>query len=140
MTHARQIIREELVAALEARPALSGRVFASRAYAVQTTPAVLVYTLNEESAPAAMGGLLQREMTVAIEVYTKRASDDWDAQIDTAAVEIEKAMAAGTFSVVSIDPAGLSVTVSAGDRPSGSARLDYRVIYSTTESDPETPL
>jgi hypothetical protein len=94
VTHKRQVLREAIVAILEAIPGWEGRVFANRTRPTDATelPVALVYTVNEDATMATIGGTLRRRLTVAIELRVS-VSSSLDNALDDLAQKAEVAMA-----------------------------------------------
>jgi len=94
--HVRQQIREQFGTTLNNLTTTGTRVYQSRVYPLATggTPALLIYTKSEDSAPEVMGTnrLSTRNLTVAVEIYVK-ATSNFDDTIDTSAKEVEIAIA-----------------------------------------------
>lgn len=94
--HVRQQIREQFGTTLNNLTTTGTRVYQSRVYPLATggTPALLIYTKSEESAPEVMGAnrLSTRNLMVAVEIYVK-ATSNFDDTIDTSAKEVEIAVA-----------------------------------------------
>ena len=145
MTHIRQQIRDAVVARLTGLATTGGNVFGSRVYPIQPNemPGVLVYSLRETADAETMGHprLLVRRADIAVEVLAT-ANADLDDTLDTAAKEIEVAIAADmTLGGVCRDimMTATDITLKGdGDKIAGSARLTFEVIYTTAENDPET--
>ena len=146
MTHVRQSIRDNVVTTLTGLSITGSKVYRSRVYplAENNLAGLIVYTKLESSeyATNTRPRTLMRTLTVIVEAYVRGISD-YDSQLDGIAVQIEEALYAditrGGFAkdtkIVSFD-AGDS---GEGDLPVASAIFTVEVLYSTKESDPESP-
>lgn len=143
--HARRRIVLAAVAALTGLPSTGARVHAGRAAPapVASTPYLLVYARQEQSASATMRGpgrKLQRELTLAVEAVTASADDD-DALADTIALEVEAALAANpTLGGVCGDLYLASTALDArheGESRTGRVRLEFTVTYFTAADRPD---
>ena len=144
MTHLRKQIRDEVVTRLESLPGFTGKVQASRVYAVQKSPYVIVYTGTEEalSNVIARPSYSERTLTVNVEIYSKAGTDLFDTQIDNLAelIEPELDTTPGKFEMCQTwQYLGLNVDYSgAGEKAAGVATLEYEFTYRVAESDPTT--
>ena len=95
--HVRQQIREYFGSNLNNLSTTGTKVYQSRVYPLETggTPALLIYTKEEESEPVVIGTnrLSSRNLIVVVEIYVK-ATTNFDDTIDTSAKEVEIAIAA----------------------------------------------
>lgn len=144
MSHVRTQIRDEIVARLKTLPGLSGRVQASRVYAAQQSPFVIVYTATEEAISDVIGrpSVSQRNLTVNIEIYSKAGSDQFDSQIDNICEVIEPELdtTVGKFEMCQTwQYLGLNRDYSAaGERAAGVATMEYEFTYRVNEDDSST--
>tara|TARA_R110001592_G_scaffold56482_1_gene172276 strand:- start:2071 stop:2517 length:447 start_codon:yes stop_codon:yes gene_type:complete len=95
--HVRTQIREKFGTTLNNLTTTGTRVYQSRVYPLETggTPALLIYTKEEDSEPVVIGTnrLSVRNLAVAVEIYVKAVSN-FDDTLDTSAKEVEMAIAA----------------------------------------------
>jgi hypothetical protein len=93
--HVRQQIREYFGSNLNNLTTTGTKVYQSRVYPLETggTPALLIYTKEEESEPVVIGTnrLSSRDLMVAVEIYVKAVAN-FDDIIDTSAKEVEIAI------------------------------------------------
>lgn len=143
MSHVRQQIREECVTLLKQVPGMSNRVLASRPYAVQKSPFILVYTQEEDGETDILGtpGTSMRTLTLNVEIYSSAGSSKFDAEIDGLAAQIEAILspAPGRFVMCKdYQYTGMGIDYSAdGERAAGVARLSYSFIYRVDTDDPQ---
>lgn len=144
MGHARQDIRDAVYNTLTAA-SVADSVSKSRVYplAADTVTAVLIYTNSEVVTDTTLTypRKFNRELTLVVECVS-RDPNFLDDRIDAVAASVENAIGAdntlGGFvkDCVLIDTA---ITMdSSGDAPIGSARLQFRVVYRTDETDAGT--
>lgn len=143
MTHVRTQIRDEVVTRLQAVGGLANRVQASRVYAVQQSPWVIVYTATEEaeSVIESVPGISDRNLTLTVEIYSKAGSEVFDTQIDNISEAVEAALTtqAGAFLMCKTwKYTGLQVEYSPADKGSGVATLEFEFNYWVRENDPST--
>lgn len=141
--HVRAQIRAKIVEVLTGLPTTTDQVFPGRTrpLAADHAPTLLVYVTDEHSDNDAMGGILGRGLTVAVEgrVITANVPDDI---LDTIALEVEPAMVADPSLGRLVKEVTLTSTVintkAPGDAHAGEIIMKYRVQYRTTESAPDT--
>lgn len=142
--HVRHQIRAAVAAALSGM-ATAQNVFTSRLTPAQAAvlPCALVFTNEETTSPMDKGGGLLRDLTVAIEGHASAAADIADT-LDTIAKEIEAAVAAaGDLGglVVSVHLTATDIEMTGeGERPAGLVRLEYHMLYHTSEAAPDVAL
>jgi hypothetical protein len=146
MSHVRKSIRDNVVTTLTGLSITGSKVYRSRVYplAPSKLPGLTVYTKVEsvDYATTVRPRTLLRNLTVVVEAYVQGLSD-YDSQLDAIAVEIEEALyvdvTRGGFAkdtkVVAFD----AEYSGDGDLPVASASFTVEVLYSTQESDAETP-
>jgi hypothetical protein len=143
MSHARRTIRERVVSILEAAQ-VADQVHASRVYplAAGTVSAALVYT-NSEIVSDASSTLtaprhLGRELVMVVECVA-RDSRHLDDRLDNLCANVENAIGAdNTLGGLVKDCILLDTAITHtfdGDAPIGSARMQFRVQYRTSEAD-----
>lgn len=148
MTHRRNLIRDavaDLLADATDGPNPWIDVYKSRLHPLAKIklPGLLIYTVSEQSEIMTMGfpRFLSREMMLAIE-YIEQYVDRSDDNLDIAASRIETVLGDDpTFGSTAKDSSlrSTAMTLQAeGDNPYCSMRMEYRVIYGTSEDDPET--
>ena len=146
MSHVRRQIREAVATAVTGLSTTSTRVFQSRVYPLRDAdlPCLLVSTDEEQidSGNAAMGGELERELTVMIKGVAK-ANADLDDTLDGIAEQVEPVLN-GTSLGGKVKKCLLSaIRVEMDDsleKPVGVISLEYRVTYFTTPAAPGTAL
>jgi hypothetical protein len=143
VSHARRTIRERVVSILEAAQ-VADSVSASRVYplAAGTVSAALVYT-NSEIVSDASSTLtaprhLGRELVLVVECVA-RDSRHLDDRLDNLCANVENAIGAdNTLGGLVKDCIRLDTAITHtfdGDAPIGSARMQFRVQYRTSEAD-----
>lgn len=141
MSHARLKIRDRVVSILEAA-AVASVVSPSRVYplAADTISAVLVYTNTEVIADTTLTAprRLSRELVLVIECVA-RDSARLDDRLDVLCADVENAIGADNTLGGLVKDCLLSDTTIThsfqGDAPIGSARMQFRVQYRTSETD-----
>ena len=143
MSHVRQQIREEAATRISA--ALPGIfVDTARVYTVQRSPGVIVYTSIEEALSDIIGvpSTSMRELTLTVEIYSKKGSGEFDDEIDTLCTSIEIALSTDPdkFQMCKTwEYRGINVEYSnEGEKAAGVATLAYVFTYRVIEDDPET--
>lgn len=142
MAHIRKTIRDNLKTALTGLTTTGNNISASRVYAIRTLPAIILYTLTEESSYATIGlpRTVERVLNVVAEIYVK-GSSGYDDQIDQISLEIEEAIYADvTLGGIAKDTrlTGLDVQFRGdGDQPVGIGVVTIQVTYHTTEGSPQ---
>jgi len=142
--HVRTQIREEIGTTLTGLTTTGSRVYQSRVYPLESggTPALLIYTKSEDSEPTVIGSnrLSERNLSVAVEIYVK-ATANFDDTIDTAAKEIEAAIAADpTLNGLAKDCYLQSTEIefnAEGEKPLGVASLIFLTNYYVREQAPD---
>ena len=144
MGHARQDIRDAVYIILTTA-AVADTVSKSRVYpiAANTVTAALIYTNTEVVTDTTLTypRKFNRELTLVVECVA-RDPQYLDDRLDAVAASVENAIGADNTlgglvkDCVLIDTA---ITMdSSGDAPIGSARLQFRVVYRTDETDAGT--
>lgn len=143
--HVRAQIRQNVVEALTGLPTTSDQVFPGRTRPLTANhpPTLLVYVTDERSDSDAMGGILGRELTLAVEGRVTSA-DVPDGTLDQIALEVEPAMIArpllgGLANEVTLTSTLIN-TQAPGDAHAGEIIMKFRVAYRTTESAPDTAI
>lgn len=148
MSHVRQQLRDRVVTELTPITAFGGRVYSTRQYNVQKTklPFLNVFDGGEDSEPSGMhvGGIraLERVININTRLFVK-ATEDVDDAADALAVEVEKLLGPSTLNNLAFDIALASTAMdfdSNSESPVGILTLTWRVVYRTTEGDPETAI
>jgi len=143
--HARQILRDQILAAVTGLTTTGARAHASRIYPLEQAglPALRLWTREErvidDSRDLGSARAL-RELTLRVEAVA-RLSDTLDDQLDDIAAEVEAAIVAayagGGIGARSCDLVSTSVELlSDAEEPTGVAALDWRVIYFTDGAAP----
>lgn len=148
MSHARQQIRDRIIALLDAVPTFNGRVTATRRMPVKDAglPAVAVYTASEGGQEASQRQTLSRtqsrRLSVLVDVYGSdvAALDD---QLDGYAVLVETALLVSPRLgdlVWDADLANTEVGLVEENvtEPMGLIRMRFDVTYRTRPGAPET--
>lgn len=137
----REAIIQAITTNLGTIPALSGKVFRSRPYALTRaeSPAVLIETVSD-SPDATMVGVYDWTLVLRIAVIT-RGSDVTDAADGLADTHVESIhsklsedLSLGGLSM-DIRPSSVNFEVLDGDMPSGVLSLGYQVVYRTQATD-----
>jgi hypothetical protein len=142
--HARQQIRNAVVAAVTGLTTTGASVFKSRARALEDSalPALFVYTQDEEAIyHTSTPRLVERDLQVMVEAAAK-AVTGFDDLIDQISVEIEVAMIgnAGLTSLLkNLVLKSTKIQVSGeGDQTMAGLRLEYSAQYFVRENDPQS--
>lgn len=143
MSHARLKIRDRVVSILEAAQ-VADTVTKSRVHPLpaDTVSAALVYTnnevVNQDQTTLGYPRRLGRDLTLAIEVVA-RDSARLDDRLDVLCAGVENAIGADNTLGGMVKDCVLTDTVIThsfdGDAPIGSARMQFRVQYRTSETD-----
>ena len=142
MAHIRKSIRDNLKSALTGLTTTGSNIHASRVYAIRTLPAIIIYTLNEDSVYETVGlpRTISRTLNVVAEFYVK-GNTGYDDQIDQISLEVEAAIYSDvTLGGVAKDTRLVSLDVQFrgdGDQPVGIGVATIEVTYVTTEGSPE---
>jgi hypothetical protein len=147
MSHVRQQIREQVATTVTGLTTTGSNVFQSRVYPLQDAnlPALLVYSINEDSNADVMGSTLvaQRDLNIVIEGYVK-ATTDFDDTVDTICAQVEAAMGADrTLNNLAKFSQLVSTEINyngEGESPVGVVTLTYAVQYRTAVNDAESSL
>lgn len=144
MAHARKQVRDAIVSVLETAN-VADSVSKSRVYPIpaQTVSMVLVYTNSESITQTTLTypRRLEREMLLVVECVA-RDSDYLDDRLDRICESVENAIGAdNTLGGVVKDCVLIDTQLTldaSGDAPIGSARMQFRVMYRTAETDAGT--
>jgi len=147
MSHVRQQIREAIATALTGLPTTGARVFQTRVYPVEDVdlPALLIYSQNEDSTPISITAprTMERSLLLQVEAVAKGVTD-LDDELDTICAEVEVALAMPLAVLdgiaTSIALTATEIEIVAAEKPTGRARLSYRVDYFTAENAPTAAL
>jgi len=142
VSHARQAIREAVVAALTGLPTTGGSVKDTWPYATppEDMPALRIYTPGEQADDRAsdLGPIQGRAVTLLIVGYAEGVLVA--ETLDTIAAEVEVALAAsGNLGglVKLIDYQSMTALVEGETKKrSGEIRLTYSILYRTARADP----
>ena len=145
MTHACTQIGQAVATMLKNNASAGANVFEARAYALDDPklPALLVYTKQETVGQTSMSypRTQQRELQMSIEAYVK-ARGKVDDDTDTLALEIEQLIAADPTLGELVRDVVLDTTETLisdeGEKPIAVAVLNYAVLYTVKEHEPQT--
>jgi len=144
MAHVRQSIRSNIETTLTGLTTTGSKVYASRVYPIQSAgmPGLCIYTSSEtiEAQTIKPPRGLIRSLEVSVEAYVENANAD--DTLDTICAEIEAAMTtdltrggyAKDTRLVSFE----AEFAGEGERPVVVGRMQYEILYSTTEADAES--
>lgn len=144
MNHARTQIRQAVATLLKGNTSAGNNVFEARVYALDDPklPALLVYTKQETVGEQTIGypRTQQRELQLTVEAYVK-ARGKVDEDTDTLALEIEQLIAAdpslgGLVRDVMLDTTETAVS-DEGEKPIAVAVLNYAILYTVKEHEPQ---
>lgn len=142
MAHARQRIRDALVAAL-AGLSVGGRIYASRLIPLADThlPCLLVNTDDEAIAGGDVGQLLERRIAVSIRAVVKAVAT-FDDDLDDLVAEVEARLAGNTLGnlVKALFLESIRIEFEELDRPVGVADMRFAAVYFTNAGAPGTTL
>lgn len=146
MPHVRRQLREAAAAAVTGLSTTAGRVFQSRVYPLRDAdlPCLLVSTDDEriDAGNAAMGGELERELTLTVRGVAK-ATADLDDTLDAIAEQVEPMLNGATLGGKAKKCLLTAINVEMDDvleKPVGSISLEYRITYFTSPALPGTAL
>lgn len=145
MSHARTQIRQAVIALLKGNTSAGNNVFEARVYPIDDPklPALLVYTKLETLGEQSMSRprSQQRELRLSIEVYVK-ARGKVDEDSDALALEIEQLIAADVTLGGLVKDMVLDTTETQfsddGERPVAVAVMNYAILYTVKEHQPQT--
>ena len=145
MSHARTQIRQAVIALLKGNTGAGNNVFEARIYPIDDPklPALLVYTKLETLGEQSMSRprTQQRELRLSIEVYVK-ARGKVDEDTDALALEIEQLIAADVTLGGLVKDMVLDTTETQfsddGERPVAVAVMNYAILYTVKEHQPQT--
>lgn len=145
MSHARTQIRQAVIALLKGNTSAGNNVLEARVYPIDDPklPALLVYTKLETLGEQSMSRprTQQRELRLSIEIYVKvRGKVDEDT--DALALEIEQLIAADVTLGGLVKDMVLDTTETQfsddGERPVAVAVMNYAILYTVKEHQPQT--
>jgi hypothetical protein len=143
MTHLRQQIRDDMVAAVTGLPTTGANVFRSRVYPMAATnlPGLTVYTTSEQSSAITMGfpRTQERRLEVVVEAYV-RAVANFDDAADEIVAEVEIAVNAdlsrgGIAKDTQLTGVRMQMAADA-EQPTCVAIMTFEVKYITKEDNP----
>lgn len=145
MKHARTQIRNAVTTLLKGNTSAGNNVFEARVYPIDDPklPALLVYTKLETLGEQSMSRprTQQRELRLSIEIYVK-ARGKLDEDTDALALEIEQLIAADVTLGGLVKDMVLDTTETQfsddGERPVAVAVMNYAVLYTVKEHQPQT--
>jgi hypothetical protein len=143
MPHVRSQLRAAGVADLTGLPTTGANVFSGRTRPLKADhpPSLLVYMVEERSDTDAMGGILARDVKLAVEGRTV-TPDPPDDLLDTIALEVETAITTapllGGLALEVTLTATRILTLAQGESHTGEIRMEFRVQYRTRENAPAT--
>lgn len=144
MTHARDQIRDAVLAAVTGLTTTKKNAFASRVHPVNDNelPCALVFTRNEVSEPITLSPprRIQRTLTVMVEGYVK-ATTGYDDKLDKIAVEVETAIYNNPSLKTLVRDIFLSGTeiklLGEAEKPVAVVSMSFTAHYNTPENDPQ---
>ena len=143
MTHVRQSIRDDAVAAITGLTTTGANAFATRIKPTEQAklPCWIVYTNAEEIERVSMDGLQQRSMQLLFEGVASDLSDI-DDTLDTMLEELEEALTLTDLpEAKTLDLSEIEIEFSdEGDAPFGRISVLYVVTYHTNEGAPSVAL
>jgi hypothetical protein len=141
--HARNQLRDLVVARLAGLPTSGARVYRSRVFQMtdNTVPGLIVYSLAESVEHKSIGTprLQRRTLTFLVECYAKLTNGVEDV-LDTMCKEVEAALAADPSlgnKVRDLHLADTAVQLDDADRAIGVAQLTWTCIYNLREGAPD---
>lgn len=145
MSHARQQIREQFETLLTGLTTTTTNVTASRVYTVSDSnlPHLSIYSVNEslDEDKGVLGDKEFRLLSVVVEARVKRNSN-LDDQLDTIAVEVEKAIFADDTLGNLVKGTDLESTEieldGEGEKKTGLMTMTFICSYRINRTDPET--
>ena len=145
MSHARQKIRDAVVALVTGLTTTGSRVFDTRLYNLEPSedlPGLVIYTKNESSERSDFSpNNYSRELEVIIEGYAETNSLVENV-LDTISLEVENVMGANPLLSNTATTSELNATEIEfdvmGEKPIGIIRLTYSVTYYTLSTDNST--
>jgi len=145
MMHARTIIRKSVVSLLKNSrylvKTIGDRIYESKVYPVDNTPAIVVYTPNEQVLESSISypRSQTRQLTMLIELYTKE-NGPIDQISDSLALEVEETLSSDPTLGNLVKDLSLhsseTILSAEGDRPIAITILTYHLIYRVKESSP----
>lgn len=153
MSHVRTQIRKAVAAALQVIPSIDGRAFPSRVYPHEELPAIGIYTREEVTLDErlAMGPdrfALARALSLIVEAramgptVTHATAERFDDLIDQITAEVEPVMATDeTWGGLAQSTDYLGTEFEFDDeleQPLAIARINYRIVYQASTTDPTT--
>lgn len=147
--HIRKQIRDAVVARLVAEvPSVQGRVFNARPFppAPHESPCLQVYTPADNARQQEKGRVVrpqEREVTVLVIAYAREKSDAPDDELDTIAVEVERALAdakAVAPMLTDIEFAGTQVAQDAESVIHGVTQSTFVATTFVPRGQPDNPL
>jgi len=145
MSHLRQLIRSNIVAAVTGLATTGNRVYQTRIYPLEQSklPGLCVYTRAETTEYATISPPRRQERTleVVVEAYASAVSN-LDNTLDTIAVQVEEALAADlTRGGYAKDTKVIAFEADfdgSGEQPVGVGRLTVQVTYTNRENEVES--
>lgn len=144
MAHVRQSIRSNIETTLTGLTTTGSRVYASRVYPIQSAgmPGLCIYTSSEtiEAQTIKPPRGLIRSLEVSVEAYVENASAD--DTLDTICAEVEAAMTTdltrGGYAKDTRLVGFEAEFAGDGERPVVVGRMQFEILYSTSEADAES--
>ncbi len=139
--HARQQIRDKLIAILTGLTTTGANVFGSRIYNHDSLPSIAIYTQNEELGEES-GTRQLRLLNVVVEVRVTAVSG-FDDTLDTISAEIETAIFASDTTLQGLckdfDFEGLEIEYSGdGEQPIALMNMRFVALYRVDKTDVTT--
>ena len=144
MTHSRTAIRRTVISLLKnshLKKTIGDRVYESRVHPIDTPPAILVYTPQEQIVEYSIGfpRSQTRQLTLIVEAYAKENANI-DTISDSLALEIEEVLArdqtlGGIVKDITLHSSE-TILSGEGDKPIAVTTLTYHITYRTKENKP----
>jgi hypothetical protein len=146
--HLRRQIREAVATAVTGLTTTGSRVFQSRVYPLEVTdlPCLLVRTEGDASEVQSIHAPSPLMRTLSLQIIaTARATADLDDTLDEICRQVEVALAMPCAAIAALSETialeSTTIELQAGaEQPTGSATLQYSIVYFAAENAPDTAL
>ena len=137
MAHQRKRIRDQVETTLTGLVTTGSNVFVSRVYPFEAAdlPGLIIYTPEEESEPASMGGDTERHLSLVVEGHVKATTGTIDDSADTIAEEVEAAIDAdrtlnGTALFIYLESTEIEFNAES-EKPVAVIKMTFNIEYHT---------